>query len=282
MSIDLGGKMSKFKISFVGGGNMAEAILSKALECGVMKKSDVSVFDISQPRLDYLSKKYGVSVTTQGKQALESADIVFLAVKPQYFLNAVSGTENMYADKAVVSIMAGITIDTLKRTLHKTARILRVMPNTPAMVGEGASMLCSENDLTDDEIAYVEQVLGAMGIYETLSEKMMDAFIGVAGSSPAYVYVFIEAMADAAVLNGMPRDIAYKLAAQSVLGAAKMVLETGIHPGQLKDMVSSPGGTTVEALASLENDGFRGTVINAVNACVEKSKYLSRKKDEEN
>ena len=274
--------MSKFKISFVGGGNMAEAILSKALESGVMDKSDVTVFDISQPRLEYLNEKYGVSVTTQGKDALASSDIVFLAVKPQYFLNAVSGTEDMYADKAVVSIMAGVTIEALKSTLHKSARILRVMPNTPAMVGEGASMMCSENNLKDDEISYVKQVLGAMGLYEILSEKMMDAFIGIAGSSPAYVYMFIEAMADAGVLNGLPRDIAYKLAAQSVLGSAKMVLETGIHPGQLKDMVSSPGGTTVEALASLENDGFRGTVINAVNACVEKSKYLSRKKDEEN
>ena len=261
---------------------MAEAILSKALSGEIVAKENVSVFDISKNRLNYLSAKYSISIYDTAVEAVENADIILFAVKPQHFAEAASMCEGSLNGKAVVSIMAGITLEQLKNTFHKSCRIARVMPNTPALVAEGMSMLCTENDLKDSETEFLKSLLETMGKYELLSEKYIDAFIGIAGSSPAYVYMFIEAMADAGVLNGLPREAAYRLASQSVLGAAKMVMETGMHPGTLKDMVCSPGGTTIEAVESLENDGFRGTVINAVNACTEKSKYLSRKKDEEN
>ncbi len=274
--------MSNFKISFIGGGNMAEAILSKALDTNIINKNDVTVCDVSKDRLEYITNKYHTNTTDDAIEAVKTADIVFLAVKPQYFNEAVENIYQMLENKAVVSIMAGITINQLKYKFGELCRVLRVMPNTPAMVGEGMSMLCSETDLRKEELEYVKAVFNSMGKYEILSEKYMDAFIGIAGSSPAYVYMFIEAMADGGVLNGIPREIAYKMAAQAVLGSAKMVLETGINPGKLKDMVCSPGGTTIEAVTSLENDGFRAAVINAVDICAEKSRKLSKNNDEEN
>ena len=274
--------MGNFKIAFIGGGNMAEAIISKALNAGILEKEQMMVCDISEQRLDHLGTKYGVKTAKSSNEAADFADIVFFAVKPQHFDAASEGLKDVLKEKAAVSIMAGVTVERLKATLGDSCRIARVMPNTPALVGEGMSMLCSENSLSSKETDLVKSLLAGMGRYEVLSEKYMDAFIGIAGSSPAYVYMFIEALADAGVLNGLSREAAYKIAAQAVLGSAKMVLETGMHPATLKDMVCSPGGTTIEAVESLENDGFRGTVINAVNACTEKSKYLSRKKDEEN
>ncbi len=274
--------MSNFKISFIGGGNMAEAILSKALDSGIITKENTMVCDVAKKRLDYLVDNYIVKTTTNAVEAVEYADIVVLAVKPQYFEEAVEEVSGMLKEKAVVSIMAGVTINQLKHKFGELCRIARVMPNTPALVGEGMSMLCAETDLNAKELAFVKAILNSMGELEVLSEKYMDAFIGIAGSSPAYVYMFIEAMADGGVLNGLPRDAAYKMAAQTVLGSAKMVLETGMNPGTLKDMVCSPGGTTIEAVASLENDGFRASVINAVDVCAEKSRKLSKKDDEEN
>jgi len=274
--------MSNLKISFIGGGNMPEALLSKALLTGVLNKDNTMVCDISLERLDYMKSNYDVGVTKSAKDAVEYADIVILAVKPQHFADAVKGIEENFKYKAIISIMAGVTSKQLTETFGKSCRILRVMPNTPALVGEGMSVLCKENTLSNAEMDFAEKFFTSVGKVEIVSEKLFDIVIGISGSGPAYVYMFIEALSDAGVFNGMPRKISYKLASQTVLGAAKMVLETNLHPGMLKDMVSSPGGTTIEAIASLENDGFRKAVINAVNKCTEKSKYLSRVKDEEN
>ena len=274
--------MSDFKIAFIGGGNMAEALISKALNVGVIENEHTMVCDISEQRLEYIGSKYGVKTIKTAKEAADFADIIVFAVKPQHFAGSVIGIKDSFKGKAVVSIMAGLKSSQIKEKLNESCRVLRVMPNTPALVGEGMSVLCAENTLTDAEFAFAKELFMAVGNVEVLSEKLFDIVTGVSGSGPAYVYMFIEALSDAGVFNGLPRDVSYKLAAQTVLGAAKMVLETNMHPGTLKDMVSSPGGTTIEAIASLENDGFRKAVINAVNKCTEKSKYLSRKKDEEN
>ena len=274
--------MSKFKISFIGGGNMAEAILSRVIENGVISKESVMICDIAESRLEYIKTKYDVNVTYDANVAVDFANLVFLAVKPQYFKSAVEDIKDNFKDKAVVSIMAGVPIDSIKNALGSSSKVLRVMPNTPAQVGEGMSVLCSETDFNDSELSFSKEIFSSIGEYEMLSEKYIDAVTGVSGSGPAYVYMFIEALSDAGVYNGLPRDVSYKLAAQTVLGAAKMVIETKLHPGTLKDMVSSPGGTTIEAISSLENDGFRGTVMNAVNACTEKSRYLSQGKNEKN
>ena len=268
--------MSNYKISFIGGGNMAEAILSKALSSGIADRTDMTVCDISQERRNYLKEKYSIEVYESADDAVGSADIIFFAVKPQHFAGAVETFDKLLDGKAVVSIMAGVSIKKIKDTIKSDCRVLRVMPNTPALVGAGMSVLCTETDLHDDEHAFVKSIFQALGETEILSEKYIDAVTGVSGSGPAYVYMFIEAMADAGVLNGLPRDTAYKLAAQTVLGAGKMIIDTKLHPGKLKDMVSSPGGTTIEAVASLEKDGLRNAVINAVNACTKKSKSLGK------
>ena len=274
--------MSNYKISFIGGGNMAEAILSKALSSDIASCDDITVCDISKTRRIYLKEKYSVKAYELTDEAAQSADIIFLAVKPQYFADAVGTFGEIFREKAVVSIMAGVSVKKIKDTIKSDCRVLRIMPNTPALVGAGMSVLCTETDLHDDELTFVRSVFEALGETEMLSEKYIDAVTGVSGSGPAYVYMFIEAMADAGVLNGLPRDIAYKLAAQTVLGAGKMVIDTKMHPGKLKDMVSSPGGTTIEAVASLEKDGLRSAVINAVNACTNKSKTLGKTSNEEN
>ncbi len=274
--------MSNLKISFIGGGNMAEALLSKALSCGVISAENTMVCDIAEPRLEYIKTNFNTQTTKDAGEAIDFADIIILAIKPQYYINAVNGFSDKFENKAAISIMAGLTTMQIKQSLHESCRVLRVMPNTPALVGEGMSVLCAENTLKESELDFSKELFNAVGQVEILSENLFDIVTGISGSGPAYVYMFIEALSDAGVFNGMPRNVSYKLASQTVLGAAKMVLETNLHPGTLKDMVSSPGGTTIEAIASLENDGFRKAVINAVNKCTEKSKYLSREKDEKN
>ena len=175
----------------------------------------------------------------------------------------------------IVSIAAGKTIAAIEDSFGKPVKLVRAMPNTPALVGESMSALCVNQNVTPEELKEVQALFNSFGKSEVISESLMDAVIGVSGSSPAYVYMFIEAMADAAVADGMPRAQAYKFAAQSVYGSAKMVLETGKHPGELKDAVCSPAGTTIEAVAALEAGGFRNTVISAQRACSQKSRDMS-------
>ena len=176
----------------------------------------------------------------------------------------------------IVMIAAGQTIAVNEARFGRNIKIVRAMPNTPALVGEGMAALCANSYVTGEEKDEVREIFESFGKAEFVAENMMDVVAGVSGSSPAYVYMFIEALADGAVLQGMPRQQAYTFAAQAVLGSARMVLETGMHPGALKDMVCSPGGTTIEAVASLEQDGLRAAVIRAVDVCTEKSKAMSK------
>ena len=205
----------------------------------------------------------------------EKADVLVLAVKPFQFESVIREiVEFVNMNTVVISIAAGQSIADLEGFFGKEIKLVRTMPNTPALVLEGATGMCFNELMQDEEKQMAINLFESFGIVEVVGENMIDTVIGVSGSSPAYVFMFIEAMADAAVADGMPRDKAYKLAAQSVLGSAKMVLDTGRHPGELKDMVCSPGGTTIEAVRVLEEKGLRSAVIEGQKACVRKAREL--------
>lgn len=266
--------MKNERLTLIGGGNMAEAILRGILESGVAEPGSVTVCDISSERRETLSRRYAVSCTESSAQAIAASPMVLLAVKPDVLGIVLDENRQHLADKAVVSIAAGWTMTAIRERLGGSARLLRVMPNTPAMVGEGMSVLSADHTLRDGEAAYAHSIFSALGRVLTLPEKYFDAVTAVSGSGPAYVYLFIEALADGGVKQGLPRAAAIELSAQTVLGAAKMVLDSGSHPGALKDAVCSPGGTTIEAVYALENAGFRGAVMKAVERCAEKSRSL--------
>ena len=248
-------------IGFIGAGNMGSAMIGGILDASLVTTSQIIASAHSPETLDKIRTKFSIETTQSNEVVAERSDILFLAVKP---------------DCIVVSIAAGQPIANIEALLGEV-RLIRAMPNTPALVGAAMSALCPNDKVTPEEVKLVESLFNSFGRAEVVPESMMDAVVGVSGSSPAYVYMFIEAMADAAVADGMPRAQAYKFAAQSVLGAAKMVLETGKHPGELKDAVCSPGGTTIEAVAALEHGGFRDTVISAQRACSKKSYDMSQK-----
>ncbi len=263
------------KIGFIGLGNMATAIIGGMLKKGVADKTDIIGADKSEMMLSKASSQFGIGTTADNKQVAKQADYLFLAVKPQFVGEVLKEIAPCILEKTVViSIVAGKTIGWMTEALGKEVKLVRCMPNTPALVGEGCTAMCPCTLVTEEEKEVVKSLLASFGTVSEVNENMIDAVVGISGSSPAYVFMFIEAMADAAVLAGMPRKQAYEMAAQAVLGSAKMVLETGKHPGELKDMVCSPGGTTIEAVKVLEEMGFRAAVMDAVEACIEKSKNL--------
>lgn len=263
------------KIGFIGTGNMGSAMMGGIISAGIVPSENVMAADIFQAALDKVSDDLNVKTSTNNRDAVEFADVLFLAIKPQYLANVIDGIKDMdFSNKMVVSIVAGQSLERLRELFGKDIKIIRVMPNTPALVGEGMSALSPNNLVSEDEAADVLKLFESFGKAEIVPERLQDAVVGISGSSPAYVYMFIEALADGAVAEGMPRAQAYKFAAQAVLGSAKMVLETGEHPGVLKDAVCSPGGTTIEAVATLEALGFRNAVIEAERVCIDKSREL--------
>ena len=267
--------MSKI-IGFIGGGNMGGAIIGGILKAGLAASGNLMVSDRNEAGLAQLRDSYGVQTTTDNRAVAGAADILFLAVKPGVYPAVIGEVRDVVKpDAVIVSIAAGQSIAKVEALFAQPIHLMRVMPNTPALVGEAMSALSPNRNMTQEEIQEVVAIFNSLGEAEVVSESLMDAVVGVSGSSPAYVYMFIEAMADAAVADGMPRAQAYKFAAQSVLGSAKMVLETGRHPGELKDMVCSPGGTTIEAVAVLEQEGFRNSVIKAQRACAKKSREMT-------
>ena len=263
------------KIGFIGTGNMGSAMMGGMISAGMVEAEDVMASDIFQAALDKVSEDFGVRTSTNNRDTVEFADIVFLAVKPQYLAHAIDGIKDMdFSDKIVVSIAAGQSLEKLSELFGKELKLIRVMPNTPALVGEGMTGVSPSDEVTEEELAEVMKILSSFGEAEVVPEKIMEAVVSVSGSSPAYVFMMIEAMADGAVRLGMPRNKAYKFAAQAVYGSAKMVLETGKHPGELKDMVCSPAGTTIEAVRVLEDKGFRSSLIEAMEACADISRKL--------
>ena len=261
------------KLGKIGCGNMGGAILYGALESGVIAKENVFVYDIN-PAMREKAAGWGVTLSADDAQVCRNADIILLAVKPQQAKDALAMCGDALNDKAMMSIVAGITTERLQAMIDGTPRILRIMPNTPAMVYEGAFALCSDNDFTEDELAFAKAIYDTIGIVEMVPEHLIDAVCGLSGGGPAYAAMFIEAMADGGVKQGLPRATAYRLAAQTCLGTAKMILETDIHPGQIKDMVTSPAGTTIEGCEKLETGGMRGAVMECIKAATERSKEL--------
>ncbi len=266
------------KIGFIGCGNMGQAMVGGMLTSGLVTKDQVMASCRRKESAEELKKRFGICVTLQNEEVAEFADIIILAVKPNLFSQVISGIRDVVCakkeDKLVVSIAAGKSIDAIRGYFADDIKLVRAMPNTPALVGEAMSALAAGENVSQEELMSVKEIFESFGKAEIVPEQLMDTVVGVSGSSPAYVYMFIEAMADAAVADGMPRTQAYEFAAQSVLGAAKMVLETGKHPGELKDAVCSPGGTTIEAVAKLEEAGLRQAVMAGQRVCVEKSKQM--------
>ncbi|WP_071393039.1 pyrroline-5-carboxylate reductase [Bacillus tuaregi] len=262
-------------IGFVGAGNMGKAMMGGIVKAGIAAPQEIVVYDVYLPSLDAVQTELGVTTASNEKEVMEKADIVILAVKPNMVadvLNTIKG--EVSEDKLIVSIAAGVTLERLSANVPEKTKIVRVMPNTPALVGEGMSALSCNSYVTKADQEELLKIFNSFGEAEIVSDYLMDVVTGLSGSGPAFVYMFIEALADGAVAEGMSRANAYKFAAQTVLGSAKVVLETGKHPGELKDMVSSPGGTTIAGVKSLENDRFRAAVMNAVVAATEKSRAL--------
>lgn len=261
------------KLGFIGCGNMATAMIKGIIRNGIVAKEDIMGADLSQASIDKIAGGMGIYVTTDNKEVAANVDVLVLSVKPQFYESVITEIKDVVKEQQlIITIAPGKTLAWLGEQFGKTVKIVRTMPNTPALVGEGITAACSNENVTPEELDTVTGILRGFGKCEVVPEHLMDVVTSVSGSSPAYVFMFIEAMADGAVADGMPRAQAYEFAAQAVLGSAKMVLETGKHPGELKDMVCSPGGTTIEAVRVLEEKGMRSAVFEAVKACTRKSR----------
>lgn len=258
-------------VGFIGTGNMGFAMINGLLK--KISKEDITYTDISKERLEEIYKITGAEYVACNEDVVKGSKFVVLAVKPQYYNGVLEEIKPQISEeKVIVSIAPGITIKSLKDKLGENVRIIRAMPNTPALVNEGMTGICFSDDVfTEEEKSIADKIFSSFGIYEVVEERLMNAVVCASGSSPAYVYMFIEALADSAVKYGISRDKAYKFVAQTVLGSAKMVLETGEHPGKLKDQVCSPGGTTIAGVAALEEFGFRNSLIKATDKCYEKA-----------
>lgn len=264
------------RIGFLGAGQMATALAKGFVAAKLLPAGGVLAFDpVAAARQSFQAAVPGSALAEGNAGVVEKSDIVFLAVKPQHMADVMRDVRAAATDKLFVSIAAGITLDTLAAGLG-TQRVIRVMPNTPCLVGKGASAFCRGSGASADDGQRVASLLNAVGLAVELDEKLLDAVTGLSGSGPAFVYVMIEALSDGGVRMGLPRSVATQLAAQTVLGAAQMVLG-GEHPAVLKDRVASPGGTTIAGLQVLEDRGLRAALIAAVEAATERSKELGSK-----
>ncbi len=268
-------KVFQMKLGFIGTGNMASAIMGGIIKNQIIPAEEIIGADLFAPGRERAKAQFGIHVTDSNKEVVEKADVIVLSVKPQFYADVIHEIKDVIrADQIVITIAPGKTLAWLAEQFGKDVKLVRTMPNTPAMVGAGMTAACPNEHMTEEETAYVRTLLESFSRVEIVPERLMDTVVSVSGSSPAYVFMLIEAMADAAVSGGMPRPQAYQFAAQAVLGSAKMVLETGKHPGELKDMVCSPAGTTIEAVRVLEERGFRSAVFEAMKVCEEMSKGM--------
>jgi len=265
------------KIGFIGAGNMAEALMKGIISTGLYSADEITASEVYEPRRKYVSEKLGIDVHCDNAAVADAAKFIILAVKPQQIREVLASMKgHLTKDHLVMSILAGVTIATLESN-EPACHFVRVMPNQPCMVLASASAFSRGSKATDDDCRLVNSVLGAVGISFEVNEELLDAVTGLSGSGPAYAYMMIESLADGGVLMGLPRDTATKLAAQTLLGAAKTILETGEQPGKMKDIICSPGGTTIEGLKVLEEFGLRSALINAVEAATVRSKELGKK-----
>lgn len=268
----------ELSIGFLGAGKMATALAKGFVEAGIAPAASVSASDLFPAARDAFAETVGGSTTDSNIDVVNRAQIIFVAVKPDQIAGVLAEVRDAFSsDKLLISIAAGVTIAQLEAGLGEGARVVRVMPNTPALVGESASGFALGSKAGESDAETAQKLLSAVGVAFQVKEPLLDAVTGLSGSGPAYVYQIIEGMSDGGVAAGLPRDIATKLAAQTVLGGAKMVLKTGQHPGALKDMVTSPGGTTIDGVHELEKAGVRAALMNAVRAAARKARQLGKR-----
>lgn len=254
---------------------MGSALLRRIVKNDINHEFDLSAFDTNTSLLNTITNELNIKEEINSKNLVKNCDIIFLAIKPQYCEAVLKNIRlELTPDKILVSIVVGLSTYYMKSILGNKARIVRTMPNTPALVGEGMTLVSWDESIDNVEKNAIIQLLSWSGKVEAMDESLMSEVTALTGSSPAYVFMLIEAMADGAVKWGINRNQAYRLAAQAVLGSAKMVLETGQHPGELKDMVCSPGGTTIEAVAALEREGLRNAIIAAMDECTKKAREI--------
>ena len=262
------------KICVLGLGKMGSTLVQGMIDNNIFAPEDIVGCDLKVEKKDNNSRFGGIKTVSDNTVGVELADTVLLAVKPGIIDQVISDINSVLDNKLVISIAAGVTISHLKEKLPSSCRVIRVMPNTPALVKAGMSAYAPGSAVTKSDRMLVKKILKGVGEVVKVKEELMDAVTGLSGSGPAYGYMMIEALADGGVLQGLPREEAVKLAAQTMLGAAKMVLETDKHPGELKDMVTSPGGTTINGVETLEQNGLRGILIEAVKKASERSQEL--------
>ena len=260
------------KIAVIGAGKMGEAIIAGLLKSEAFSSKDIQIFEIVKDRREYMTKAYGVGAAESVQAAVAFGDVIIVAVKPGVVghvleeIKPVAGSE-----KVLVSIAAGVTIEYLKKHLPPNTPVVRVMPNLACSVREAMMVVCPSENTTDQQLGTVTEVLSAIGKVMRLDEKYLNLATGLVGSGPAYIFLIIDALADAGVRLGLPKEVSTVLAAQTTLGAAKMVVDSGEHPAKLKDMVATPAGTTVEGLFALEQGGLRATLISAVTEAAKKA-----------
>lgn len=263
------------KLGFIGTGNMASAMMGGIINNNIVPAQEIIGADLFARSREKVRDTLGIHVTDSNLDVVKQAEIIVLSVKPQFYESVINEIKDeLTENQLIITIAPGKTLEWLGEKFGKAVKIVRTMPNTPAMVGEGMTAACYNAYVTKEDLEEAVAILKGFSRVEVVPEGMMDAVVAVSGSSPAYVFMMIEAMADAAVSGGMPRAQAYQFAAQAVLGSAKMVLETGKHPGELKDMVCSPAGTTIEAVRVLEELGFKSAIFEAMKVCEEKSRNM--------
>jgi pyrroline-5-carboxylate reductase len=266
---------AKLTIGFLGAGRMATALAQGFVRAGIVRPGQIFASDVIPGARKSFGAATGARICATNGDVLKAASVLFLAVKPQQTSEVLAEIQPHFTPRhLLISIAAGVPLARLETAVPARARVIRVMPNTPALIGASASAFACGKAATKADAALAGRLLSAVGLAVEVKEGLLDAVTGLSGSGPAYVYQFIEALSDGGVAAGLPRELATKLAAQTVLGAARMVIETGEHPGALKDAVTSPGGTTIEGIHELEKGKLRGTVMNAVRAAAEKSKRL--------
>ncbi len=269
--------MPVFRIGFIGTGNMGSALVESIADSGFLPVGNIAISDADHGKAQSLAAKTGVAYISENTEIASISDVLFLCVKPDMVrpvLQEIKPVLDFAHDKITVSIAAGIPLSVYSDELGDGRKVVRAMPNMPALVREGATALCANRYVTKEEMAEVKKLFSAAGIVEEFPEILIDKVTALTGSSPAYVFMLIEAMGDAAVKAGIQRKTAYRMAAQAVLGSAKMVMETGLHPAELKDRICSPAGTTIEAVRILEEKGFRSAVMEAMAGCAAKAEEL--------
>lgn len=265
------------RVGFIGCGKMAQAMIAGMIKSEIILPAEMMASANTTTTITEVQKKLGIQTTLSNRDVAQFSTYLFLAVKPNLYSRIIEEIrDDILEDTIIITIAAGIDLHFMEKEFVKKVKVVRTMPNTPSLVGEGMSAICHNDYVTEDELQDVINLFNSFGKCEVVSEAIMDSIPAISGSSPAYVYMFIEALADGGVRQGLGRDLAYRLAAQAVLGAAKMVLETGTHPGELKDQVCTPGGATIEAVAALEKHGFRHSILAAMKECTDKAVSLKK------